>query len=403
MRVLQVNAVYGYGSTGHIIEDLHNFLSTRGVESYFATPDKHSNIKGSIRIGNFIDHKLHALYSRIFGLQGYFSYMSTLLFIRKIKKINPDIIHLHNLHSNYINLPLLLKYIAKRDIPTILTLHDCWFYTGHCCHYVGYNCLKWRFDGCSDCDGIKDYNSSWFVDLSSKKFRDKQRLFQSIKRLGVIGVSEWITEEAKLSILRDATTIKRVYNWIDLEVFYPRESATFRMQHGFERGDFIILGVAQRWSGEKGFQVFIEIAKMCPNYKVVLVGSYTHSGDLPSNILMEGEVDCVDELAEYYSMADLFINPSNQESFGKVTVEALACGVPIIVKNSTATTELLGDGCGYLVNSGDVGEYVSHIATIHRNTKEYYSEKCVEFVQKFRCEKILVEHLEFYNLLMRDR
>ncbi len=402
MRVLQVNAVYEYGSTGRIIKELHNFLLSQGVDSYVATPNKYLGVKNSIRIGHFIDHKLHALFSRLVGLQGYFSYLSTLLFIRKLKKIDPDIIHLHNLHSNYINLPLLLRYIARRDISTVVTLHDCWFYTGHCCHYINYNCFRWQSEGCHDCIGIKDYNRSLFFDFSRKKFRDKQTLFRNIRRVGVIGVSDWITREVKGSILKDSKIIKRVYNWIDLDVFYPRNNFMSRMKCGFSGGDFIILGVAQMWSEDKGLSVFIEIANIYPNYKIVLVGCYEGNRDLPSNILMIGEVVDVDMLAEFYSIADLFVNPSIQESFGKVSVEALSCGTPIIVNNATANSELLGEGCGYLVEGNRVDEYVSHIATIRRKGKKYYSSKCVEFSQKFRSDKLLIEHLDFYNLLRDD-
>ena len=203
MRIVQINAVYGYSSTGRNVSEMHEFFRQQGIESFVFTSDKENINNYVYRVGGKWDHKFHALYSRIWGLQGYFSKGATREMIRRIEQITPDVVVLHNLHANYIHLPLLLDFLAKRDIVTLLVLHDFWFMTGHCCHYTSIGCDKWQTE-CHHCPLLHTYNKSLFFDRSRKIYRDKKRLFQAISRLGVIGVSKWVLQEVKQSFLKEA-------------------------------------------------------------------------------------------------------------------------------------------------------------------------------------------------------
>ena len=309
MKIVQINAVYGYSSTGRNVAEMHEYFWQQSIESFVFTSDGESPDKHIYRIGDKRDHKFHALCSRIWGLQGYFSKSATRRMIRQIERIAPEVVVLHNLHANYIHLPLLLDFLGKKDIATLLVLHDFWFMTGHCCHYTNIGCYKWQSE-CHHCPLIHTYNKSLFFDRSRKIFRDKKRLFQAIPRLGVIGVSKWVLQEAKQSFLQKAKLLDFIYNWIDLSIFHPLPTTSLREKLNLSSSDFVILGVAQGWSQAKGLNQFMEIVRNMPDVKVVLVGRFPSNVSVPHNLLVAGEVNTPQKLAEYYSMADVFVNPS---------------------------------------------------------------------------------------------
>lgn len=377
MRIVQINAVYGFSSTGRTVLQLHEYLKSQGHESwvYYSVPTSDS-IKEEL-IGGVLDHKVHALFSRLFGLQAYLSIIPTFKLIKKLKRISPNVVILRNFHSNYINLPMLAKYLARNDIPTIAVLHDCWFYTGHCCHYTEVGCMKWK-EECHHCALTHSDSPSFFFDTSRKVFNDKRKLFGSIPRLAVVGVSDWIANEARQSpIFEKAAIIKRIYNWIDLNTFQPQNNnQELRNKFGFSNTDFVALGVSMSWSYKKGEGSFIELAKRMPKIKVLMVGEMTND-NLPANVINISPTSSVKELAELYSMADVFLNFSIQESFGKVAAEALACGTPLIVNNATANSEIPGD-CGYVVENNDVEAIVKSVKEIREKGKAFYQQRCVE-------------------------
>lgn len=401
MKVLQINALYGGGSTGRTTAELDAGLQARGIESIVAVPKSDVAQDNIFYIGNKIDWKLHGLCSRVFGKQGYFSSRATKKLLHFIDEQKPDIIHLRNLHGNYIHLPMLLQYIIAHQIPTVITLHDCWTFTGRCCHYTDDRCDKWKH-GCGNCPALKKWNNSWFLDCSAQMLEDKKKYFSAINRLAVVGVSDWITNEARQSILGNAWRLQRIYNWIDLSVFAPVENNDLRRKLGLENR-FVILGIAQKWSVEKGILVFLELAKSRPDDVLVLVGEIPSWFSLPSNVLSVGTISDVPTLAKYYDMADVFVNPSIQETFGKTTAEAISCGTPAIGYNVTATPELIGDNCGVVVDlQAQTEGILSALDTVKKNTKDGYSAHCVRFAQEnFYKEKLIDDYVALYKEMIQ--
>jgi len=395
MKILQINAVNKIGSTGRNIEELAVEVRKQGHEVFnvhsVGPVDAFSYI-----IGNKFEHKLHSLLSRILGKQAYFSQHSTKKLLRFLDSYSPDIVHLNNLHSNYINLPILLVYLAQKNIATVVTLHDCWFFTGKCMHYTAEECYKWQ-EECGHCPQLKEGNRSWFFDKTTKMLNDKRELFNAIPRLAVVGVSDWITNEARKSILKDAKIIKRIYNWIDLDLFKPVDTKILRKKLELN-GRFVILGVASGWSNLKGLDLFIQLSsKIDGNMVIVLVGNIPRTINFPPNIISVGTTNNLDELVEYYSMADVFVNFSKEETFGKVAAEALACGTPVITNQYTANPELVVDGCGYVINDCSLDDTRSAIITICNDGKAHYTEKCFSFSKSFEKEKIISEYLNLYK------
>ena len=405
MKIVQINAVYRFGSTGRMTQQLHEYMTAKGIKSYVAAGNVRSNNSDMIKLGSRFEDKLHGLLSRITGRQGYFSLFSTYLLIRKLKKIKPDLIHLGVLHSNCINLPMLLNYIAEKNIPLAITLHDCWYFTGHCCYFTDHgDCQKWRYH-CGKCPALRFWNPSWFFDFSQKNLQDKKKMFGEINRLAVIGVSQWITSFAKQSCLEDATNIVCIYNWIDTNKFHPlpEQAIQMRSKHNLEN-TFIVVCVSQVWSSGKGYDDIIKVADCCKDMRFVLVGRIPENLQHPSeNVINIPPVSSQTELAAIYSAADVFVHLSTRETFGLVTAEAMACGTPVVAYNVTATPELVADGCGYTVEPHDIDSVVNALKAIKQKGKVSYSNRCIANVQEhFQQEKQLQAYVDLYTQLIRQ-
>ena len=399
MKILQINSVCGYGSTGRNAVEIANELHKCGDQCYIAYGfgDDHG-FPNAIKTGDRLDHYYHNIYSRVTGRQGYCSRNATIKLIQKIKAIDPDIIHLNNLHAHYLNLELFFKHLAETNKPVVWTLHDCWAFTGKCAHYTAIGCYKWQTH-CNHCPQVRQYPPSLFLDYSEQAFTDKKRLFTSIKKLTIVPVSHWLASEVKKSFL-SIYNIKTIYNWVDRNVFKPVSADALREKYHL-KNKFVILGVSSLWIPGKGLKDFLSISqKIDHNSVIILVGSRNNI-NLPSNIISIPRTADVNELAQWYSLADVFINPSLEETFGKVTVEAMSCGTPAIVYNSTASPELIGAGCGYVIEPGNIENLLLAIANIKKTGKSNYTASCCTHVEKnFNKTQCIHEYKKVYQDLL---
>ncbi len=399
MKILQINAALEYGSTGRNAIELSDYLRKKGHESIIAYSNCIKPIENSYRINSGFDVKLHGLLSRVTGLQGYFSYFSTKRLISFMKKEKFDIVVLGNLHGNFINLPLLFKYLSESKIATVIVLHDCFLYTGRCTHYTKDNCFLWK-TGCHNCPRLKTDNKSWFFDRSKKMYKLRKNFYENAYKLGIIGVSKWITNEAKKSVMKNADIIKMIYNWVDLDIFKPKET-NLKKKYAIE-DKFVILGVASGWTQGKGLKYFYELAKnIAGDCHIVLVGKNTNRIN-SDKITYIDETHDVIELSEIYNMADMFLSFSYEESFGKVTAEALSCGVPVVVPDTTANPELVGENCGYVFKSFDTNEVLYYIEKIKQDKKEKYSASARKFAEdSFDKDENLEEYSDLFEQIVK--
>lgn len=379
MKIVQINAVNRYSSTGTNTQELHRFLIDNNHESYVFCTNECTPSENIFRIGNPIDYKFHAILSRITGLQGYYSYFSTKKLINQLEFIKPDVILLGNLHNNYINLKLLLEYISKCNITTVNVLHDCWSFTGHCCHYTKIGCLKWQ-NSCYSCPLLKEDNIS-YVDRTKKIFKDKMALFHRVKKLGIVGVSEWIMTEAMKSPMFTNAKFMAIYNWIDLDVFSPQDKNEVRNRLGLNKYKFYAISVSQEWIPEKGFNTIINLAKKRSDIAFILVGRPPQLQSIPDNLLFTGALSDKTVLRDYYSASDVYLNLSVQETFGKVSAEALACGLPVIAGNTTASPEVIGN-CGIVVDLHNEESILNALDNIANKSIVFTSDSC-------RCHAVL--------------
>lgn len=399
MRIVQVNETCGTNSIGRTTLELARELEKKGHECLVAYSHDNLGYQNAVRIGSDFDHKVHAVLSRITGLQGYFSYRATKQLLKRLDEFKPEVVHLGNLHSNYVNLKELLMYCSKKRIPVVVTLHDCWLFTGKCTYYIPAKCEKWK-EKCGNCPLLhKDnVNPTLFFDRTTKCITDKKKWFDAIPKVSIVGVSEWVANEAKSSIFSKRNPIA-IYNWIDLNIFRPRESE-IRKQYGLE-GKYVILCVAASISRIKGYDEIVTISKGMPeNWRIVAIGKETLP--LPENIIHISHTNDAVQLAEFYTMADVCMNTTQYETFGMVTAEAICCGTPAVVYNNTATPELVDDGCGIIVNQADgVAGILKALKEIETNGKKYYTEACLNAARnRFGKDIGVNKYIELYESLV---
>lgn len=403
MIVLQINAVGQTSSTGRNCKEISDYINQNTEYQCYTAFATGKVDERSYMIGNKIERKIHAFMSRVTGKQAYFSKIGTRKLIKYIQTICPDIVVLGNLHGNYINFPMIMKYLNKENIPVVAVLHDCWFYTGKCCHYTVDKCYRWK-QQCGNCPSLKKYNKSWFFDKTKNMLNDKKKYFNGNSRLGVVGVSDWITQEAKTSpVFKHAKEITRIYNWIDMNIFYPRRTDTLKERLMLSDKQ-IILCVASAWDRNKGLDTIIYLSQRLEEHqRLIIIGDINEEVDLKKRVMHLPTTSSMDMLAEYYSLADVFIQPSLEETFGKVSAEALACGTPVVCFDSTANPELVGADCGKLVKGGDNEELYMAINQVLKKGKEFYSNNCINFARSnFEKETNIKQYISLFERLTNN-
>lgn len=376
MKVLQINTVFGVKSTGRTCAETAKALRKAGHECYTAYGVGNSDDNFTYKIVTEFEYYTHNILSRITGMQGYYSASATKRLINYIKDISPDIIHLRNLHANYLNFPILFDFLKEINIPVVLNLHDCWAFTGKCAYYTDNQCFKWKTE-CNNCPVVKQYPQSLFFDKTNRLFNDKKKWFSELKNLTVIGVSNWVSDQARMSFLSERK-IYTVYNWINGEVFKPYNENAFE-NYGIDTSKFTILGVSASWTkGTKRYEDFVKLSSLIQDdMQLVLVGQKTEQDDFPSNIIHIPYVENTNELAKFYSSADVYVHLSTEDTFGKVIAEAMACGTPTVVYDATACPEVSGSYCGYVAEKGNIKDIYNGIRMIKGKGKNNFRETCI--------------------------
>lgn len=342
MKVLQINSVCGVGSTGRIATDIYHKLISEGNEcviAYGRGQAQRIPLEHTYRIGTDFDVYIHAGLSRITDRQGFYSSQATRNLIKFIEQYKPDKIYLHNIHGYYLNIEILFEFLSKSEIPIEWTLHDCWTFTGHCAHFTYNKCYKWK-TGCENCPAKKDYPASYILSRAQKNFENKKRLFTSVRDIELICPSQWLANLVTESFL-SKYPVKVVHNTIDLNIFKPTPS-NIRQRYHLENKK-IVLGVASIWGKRKGYDDMLALATMLPQeYQVVMIGlSKKQMRSLPKNLLGIMRTNNVEELVEWYSAADVFVNPTYEDNYPTVNLEAQACGTPVICYDTGGCRETL--------------------------------------------------------------
>lgn len=397
MKIVQINATCGVGSTGKICVGISEMLNSCGIENYILYSSRTNGYSQGIGCSNDRSIRLQALKSRILGNYGFNSRRATRRMIAELDRIQPDIVHLHNIHGHDCNLEMLFTYFRKQGTKLVWTFHDCWAFTGYCTYFDMVKCAKWKTH-CGSCPQRRTY--SWIFDRSCELFKRKKALFSEVD-LTIVTPSEWLADLVRKSSLKD-NPVMVVNNGINLSVFKPTRSC-FRVEHNLEDRK-ILLGVSFEWEARKGLDVFIELAQRLPkDYQIVLVGTNSKVDKLlPGNIISIHRTQDQRELAEIYSSADLFLNPTREENYPTVNMEALACGTPVLTFCTGGSPEIIDETCGAVVPCDDVDAMEREILRICTNCP-YPVEACQKRAELFDKNCRFKEYLDIYERVKSAR
>ena len=356
MKILQINSHYNKGGAARIAASIHRQLLSDGEEAYFAygRGGGHEE-KNVFCVDKRYEVYLSALLCRVAGLNGWWNRKAAKRLIALIKKIQPDVIHIHTLHGYYMNFALLFQYLNENEIPCVWTLHDCHAFVGNCGYF--FECDRWR-EGCGNCPDIGRYPKSLFFDFTHYMWKKKKELFTAKEKIVIVTPSDWLTQTAKQSFLRKYPCIT-IHNGIDaIGTFYPRDKKRCREKHGFQEKEKLVLGMASDFSDRrKGAGYLLALAKYLGMAgKVLLVGWDDENNPILkglTNVITIPNIRDADILAEYYSMADVFVLPSLAENYATVSLEAMACGTPVVGFDAGGTPEQLTDRKGIVVETGN--------------------------------------------------
>lgn len=402
MKVLQINAIYGKSSTGTIMKQIQKYSYMHGIEAYVAFP-KGLGLpnKLSYEIGSTIDHKVHAALARIAGKQAYYSSCATNRLLRYMDYLKPDIVHLHNLHSNYINLNMLLSYLAKHDIVTVVTMHDCWYFTGGCFHYANVGCDKWRY-GCGSCPKKMQDTKAYLWDASSSILNDRAKYLNAIPQLVMVGCSEWVANECKKSVLQNKD-IRFIHNGFDLNIFHPVES-DWRSRLGIE-DKFVILGPASKWLSDVNkatYDYFIN--NMSEDMVLVLFGCKKVYENVPAKVKQIGFISAPHEMAQVYSMADVMVNCSREDTLSSLNLEAQACGTPVVTYEATGSKETVDGRCGFAVETGNYKILFEKISVVKNLRKENLQDDCIRWISdNYEMKSSYEKYVNLYKALFDSK
>ncbi|MFB5193651.1 glycosyltransferase [Neobacillus sp. KR4-4] len=414
MRIVQINT-FPYKATGSIMMGIHKQLISSGHDSYVVWGrGRDTEDSNEIVIKDDIGVKIHGAYTRITDKTGFASKRATKKLLKRLDEVQPEIIHLHNIHGYYLNVEMLFNYIRNHKIRVVWTLHDCWPITGHCVYFDMVGCERWKI-GCHNCPQKETYPSSKVWDNSKWNWNKKKELFTGLD-ITLVTPSEWLKEIMKLSFMHNYP-ISVLYNGINLDVFRPTHKENVRKKYSPENKP-IVLGVASEWTERKGLNDFIKLSKLMPIIQFVVVGlTKEQLKKMPPNIIALQRTSNIQELVELYSMADIYFNPTYEDNFPTTNLEALACGTPVLTYDTGGSPEaiimgekIVGTTVGRIVEKVDsatvdldkVKRVLEEMLLTNSIENQKVSDNCCKVAKLFGMEERLKQYVPLYQKLLFD-
>ena len=395
MKIVQINSHYNQGGAARIVACIHRQLLEEGEESYVAYGrGDGKEEKNVICVDKKQEVYLSALLCRLIGLNGWWNRKAAKRLVSLLDEIKPDVVHIHTLHGYYMNFKILFGYLNEHDIPCVWTFHDCHAFTGNCGYY--FTCRRWE-NGCGNCPDRKRYPKSQFFDFSHFMWEKKKKWFTKGERKVIVTPSDWLTNEAKKSFFGKYPCVT-IRNGIDAEkTFYPRDREKCRQKYGYRSEEKLVLGLAVGFSDErKGARYLLVAAKaMEQEAKFILVGWEEKNNQMLdgiSNVIPVPNTQSTEVLAEYYSMADVFVLPSLAENYATVTLESMACGTPVVGFDAGGIPEQLTDKKGIVVKTADQNALIEGIREALREDCDLLrGEKLAEEIRRHNSIRQMTE------------
>ena len=403
-KLLQINITANWGSHGKIAEGIGQAAIKQGWQSYIAYGRwANPSTSNLFHVGSSWDEMRHGIASRLLDNHGLMSQKATKSLLQFVGNVNPDIVHLHNIHGYYLNYPLLFQYLRLHDVPVVWTLHDCWSFTGHCAHYEFIGCEKWKTH-CAECPQKGAYPKSLLLDRSYRNFEQKKEAFLSLNRLTLVPVSQWLQRQLQQSFFKHTPT-RLIYNGIDTNVFSKQtEVSWIKEKYGIPAHCAIVLGIASNWY-RKGLPDFLQLASLLPpSIRIVLVGLTKQEQKLAARAGIVGisRTDNLHELCSLYSVANVYFNPTWEETLSCTNLEAMACGTPVVTYNTGGSPETVTAGTGLVIEKGDIQTAAIEIGRLCQQPATTFEDVCRQrIVRHFNKEDRFSEYLELYSKILK--
>lgn len=388
MKVYLINSVCGVGSTGALVADTVRQLRENGDQGrvgYGIGIARGVLPEEAFRFNHKLGYAVHNILSRFTDHTGWYSSVQTHRLIRDIEKFRPDVIQLHNLHGYYVNYKILFRYLSQWGGKVVWTLHDCWSFTGHCTHYA--HCGQWQTE-CHNCPRLREYPVCYTKGDVTGNFAAKRTSFTAIKQLHLVTPCRWLAQEVSRSFLGQYP-IHVIHNGVDASVFNPQQRSSCEAKR--------ILGVANVWSARKGLQDFYRLAEILPEeYEITLAGlTEEQISRLPGNIRGILHTQDRQQLADLYAQADVFVDPTYEDTYPTTHLEAQMCHTPVVSYRVGGCEETIQPGCGETVPMGDVDALAAAVKKWAQRTDAIPVDR--EMLDARRCCR---EYLALYRCLM---
>lgn len=389
-KIAILNSVYNLGSTGRICFDLSNELIDSGFEVKVFYGRNNQNLPHSFYFGTKLDNYWHGFMTRLTGKHGLYSKSRTKMLLKELNKFNADMFVLNNLHGYYINYKILFDYLSKQNKPVIWIFHDCWPFTGHCAHFSYYGCQKWKTD-CKSCPYRFTYPASFFACNSQKNFSAKKESFLKVEKLSIVCPSLWLADLVKQSFF-SGKEVKVINNGINEKIFQKKKITQFRKKYGLEDKK-LILCVSYVFNKRKGLSDIIEISKRLNDSERIVVVGKIKNGKIPQNIIHIERTDNVDELVDIYSSCDVLFNPTYEDNYPTVNLEAVSCSLPVVCYRTGGAPESVDSR--YVVEQGDINMAYELMHSIFSNPSAYVFKKDLQLSMNytFKQYKALIDEI----------
>lgn len=401
MKILFIDVNCQQGSTGKLVYDLYTECKKEGHEAAICYGRGKKIDKPDIfKFGLDIETFFHAAMTRLTGLTGCYSFFSTQRLLRFMNKFKPDVVHIHELHAYFVNIKPIVEYLKIHKIKTIWTFHCEFMYTGKCGH--SYECEKWK-SHCQYCPNIREYPSSLYFDFTKNMFYHKKKLFENFNNVTIVTPSKWLANRVKQSFLKNKEIVV-IHNGIDTKsIFYPRKFDHLKARHKLTNEKIILAVAPDIMSEQKGGRLVLEIANKMKgeNVKFILIGVADLSEKFDDNVIALGRTENQNELAEYYSMGDIFIICSKRENFPTTCIEALSCGTPVCGFDEGGTKETAPDSFGIFVKYREIDDLEKTVRKIlHDEIKLKPYEECSNFGKESYDKAIMAK--KYINLYKKQ-
>ena len=399
LKVLTINWSRDGGSIAEIIKNIEERLNTK-CQFYHCYQVGGPAGENEYRVASWNVTRFYYLLARLVGIKYGIGNLPTLGTLNYIRKVNPDIVHVHCPNFYNLNIYMLFEYLKKYQIPTVITNHAEFYYTGNCPH--AFDCKGYQTE-CKKCSHVFDRTHRYLFNRTAYEWKKMKFSFDNADHFAFTVVSEWQKRRIATSPIVGNIPVYLIENAVNTDIFNRREVLE-KQKYLLPGYEHIVLHVTSNFSDNihdpKGGYYLFEAARRCPQYQFIVAGPF-YIKDIPAiphNVKMIGNIADKKELGDLYNIADLTVLTSKRETFGMSCAESLCCGTPVVAFESGGTETIALHEYSKFVKYGDVEALVKSITEMIGMKKQ-----CTETVESRAREKYTVKTMtsKYYQLYLK--